>query len=236
MSIFEIVLDGPGKNALSTAMMDSILARLDEAGDRTVLLSGKGDAFCAGLNLKELASLDADGMRRFVDKVEALMERLFHHPAPTVASVGGHAIAGGCILALCCDYRVMTDAGGARVGVNEVALGLVLPPKIFRIVRARVAPRSLHEVALRGALHAPSDGLRLGLVDELAQDAHAVAMERARELDALPRPAYVETKRLLRADVTEVPREAYELELRRSLPAWTDPALKARLLARLEKK
>src|SRR5512136_314369 len=102
---FELELDGPGKNSLSTAMMESILRRLDEAGDAPLLVSGKGDAFSAGLNLKEVAALDAGGMERFVRLVDELMARLFDHPAPTVACVNGHAIAGGCVLLLGCDYR-----------------------------------------------------------------------------------------------------------------------------------
>ena len=151
----EIVLEGPGKNALGTALMESVLARMDAAGGSALLFTGAGDVFSAGLNLKEIASLDAAGMGRFVRVVERLMQRIFDHPGPVVAALNGHAIAGGCVLALCADHRVCTDDARTRIGLNEVALGLVFPPKIARIVKDRVPPRSIHEVVLRGALVAP---------------------------------------------------------------------------------
>jgi enoyl-CoA hydratase len=230
----EIVLDGPGKGALSTAVMESILSRLDEARNRPVLFSGKDDAFCAGLNLKEVASLDRRGMHQFVHLVEQLMERVFEHKGPTVACVNGHAIAGGCVLALCCDYRVMTDAPGARIGVNEVALGLVYPPKTMRIVKHRVPPRSLHEVVLRAALYGPKDALRLGLVDEVVGDVRAVAQERMAELAALPPRAYSSSKRALHEGVTTVP--DHDAAIQAILPAWTDDSIKDRVRRQLEKK
>jgi enoyl-CoA hydratase/carnithine racemase len=230
---YDLVLDGPGKNALGTTMMESILSRLDEADGQPVMFSGAGDALSAGLNLKEIATLDATGMARFVDLVETLMARIFEHPAPTVACVNGHAIAGGCVVTLCCDHRVMTSDAKARIGLNEVALGLVFPPKIFRIVSHRVPPRSVYEVMLRGALHGPTDALRLGLVDEIAPDARAVAEARVRELGLLPREAYSGAKRMLHAGVLTFDEGAYAAALRETLPAWTSDDIKKRVLAHL---
>ncbi len=232
-AFYDLVLDGPGKNALGTSMMESILGRLEEAGGDAVMFSGKGDAFSAGLNLKEIASLDAPGMARFVELVERLMDRIFNHPAPTVACVNGHAIAGGCVITLCCDHRVMTTDARARMGLNEVALGLVFPPKIFRITAHRVPPRSAHDVVLGGALHTPSDALRLGLVDELADDTRAVAEMRVRELAAHPRHAYAAAKSMLRDAVTAFDEREYAAALRATLPAWTSAEIKQRVLSQL---
>jgi enoyl-CoA hydratase len=232
----EIVLEGFGKNALGTALMESVLARMDAAKDAALLFTGAGDTFSAGLNLKEIASLDAAGMGRFVRVVERLMQRIFDHPAPVVAGINGHAIAGGCVIALCCDHRVMTDDARARIGLNEVALGLVFPPKIARIVRDRVPPRSIHEVVLRGALVAPGDAVRLGLADEVSPDAVSVARERARELAALPRHAYAAAKRMLREGVTTFDEASYEAALDAALPAWTGDAIKQRIAAHLGKR
>ena len=234
-AFYELVLDGPGKNSLGTKMMDSILARLDEAAGDPVRFSGAGDVLSAGLDLKEIASLDAAGMARFVALVEELMARIFDYASPTVACVNGHAIAGGCVITLCCDHRVMTSDERARIGLNEVALGLVFPPKIFRIVQHRVPPRALHEVVLRAALHAPKDALRLGLVDELAEDARATSEARILELAALSRSAYSATKRSLRAGVTTFSKTDYDAAIAATLPAWTSDDIKQRVMARLKK-
>ncbi len=233
MTFTELLLDGPGKNSLGTPMMESILARLVEARGAPILFVGANDCFSAGLNLKEIASLDAAGMAKFVELVERLMATIYDYPAPTVACINGHAIAGGCVIALCCDHRIMTSDARARTGLNEVALGLVFPPKIMRIVEDRVPPRSRHEVVLRGALYAPVDALRLGLADELADDVRATAKARIEELAALPRVAYTAAKRALRKDVTAFSDADYAAALRATLPAWTSDDIKARVLAQL---
>jgi len=230
-----ITLDGPGKNSLSTPMMQSVIDRIEAAKDRPLLLVGNGDAFCAGLNLKEVATLDGNSMGAFVVLVERMMAMLFDHPAPTVACVNGHAIAGGCILELACDHRVSTDSPSVRIGVNELALGLVFPPKIMRIVKHRVPPRSLHEVVLRSRLVSPQDALRMGMVDELAADPRAVAEERVRELASLPRDAYVAAKRSLREGITTFDPKAYEAELAAVLPGWTGPRVKELVMKQLSK-
>ena len=175
------------KNALGTEMLDHIDAELARAGGAPVLLTGGGDAFSAGLDLREVASLDAPGMKRFLDKLEGVCARLFDYPGPTVAAVNGHAIAGGCVLTICCDLRVCTSSPRARIGLNEVALGLRFPPGIAAIVRARVPPRSVAEVVLGAGLHAPEDARRLGLVDELADDVAGVAARAPRHARRAPR-------------------------------------------------
>src|SRR5436190_21503186 len=128
--MFEITMEGPAKNALGTAMMTFLLDQLREAAGRPVLLSGSGDAFSAGLSLKEVASLDAEGMLGFLGLLERCMSALYLYPGPTVALVNGHAIAGGCVLTLCCDYRISTSSPRTRIGLNEVALGVRFPPRI----------------------------------------------------------------------------------------------------------
>src|SRR5262245_65510790 len=171
--MIEIVLDGPGKNALSTTLMEALRERIRAAGGAPVLLTGAGDAFSAGLDLKHVVSLDQPGMARFLALLEDLVATLFAHPGPTVAAVNGHAIAGGCVLALCCDHRVITAEPRVRIGLNEVALGVPFPPRTLAAVLHRIPPRSRDEVLLGAELHPPDAALRLGLVDEIAADALA---------------------------------------------------------------
>ena len=100
-----------------------------------MFLTGDGDAFSAGLNLKEVAALDERGMARFLETLERMVTALYEYPGPVVAWVNGHAIAGGCVVALACDHRLMTSAPRARIGLNEVPLGLRFPPRTWRLVR-----------------------------------------------------------------------------------------------------
>ncbi len=229
--MYTLSLDGPGKNSLSTAMMESIISRLREANGDPVLLAGAGDAFSAGLDLKEVAGLDRAGAERFLGTLERMAEALFNHPAPVVACINGHAIAGGCVIAQCADHRVLADRPTLRMGLNEVALGVQFPPVIFAIVRHRVPPRALERVVLEAALYDPPTALALGLADEIAADVQATARARLETLAGHPREAYVATKRALRAGVTDVSAEALRRFREELVPSWITPAVKARVTA-----
>jgi enoyl-CoA hydratase len=123
----DVVLQGPGKNALGTPVMEQLLSDLKAAKGEPVLLTGAGDTFCAGLNLKEIGGLDAGGMESFLELFDRVVVALLSHDAPVVACVNGHAIAGGCVLMLACDLRVATASPAARLGLNEAALAAPRP-------------------------------------------------------------------------------------------------------------
>ena len=228
-----VTLDGPGKNALSSAMMDFVLESVEAAGGAPLLLTGAGDAFSAGLDLKEVAALDAAGMERLLGRLETMVEALYTYPGPTVAAVNGHAIAGGCVLALCCDWRVGARDPRIKVGLNEVALGLRFPPRTLRMVRARIPPRHLREVILGAALVPPEEAVRIGLLDEVAGDCLLRAREVLEALARHPREAYAAAKADLFGAVIEVGPEETRRFLEEVLPVWTSEALKSRIRAAL---
>lgn len=232
-AMVEIVMDGPGKNALGTKMMGLLRSELEAAGGAPVLLTGAGDAFCSGLNLKEVASLDDAGMAGFLDTLEATCAALFDYPGPTVAAVNGHAIAGGAVLALCCDVRLACERDRARIGLNEVAIGLRFPPGILRIVRHRLPARHLAEVLLGAGLHAPADAARLGLVDGVEADVLGAARARLSALAAHPPSAYAATKADLGRGVTLVGETERKRFVEEVLPVWTSQATKDRVRAAL---
>lgn len=232
-----LTLDFPGKNALGTASMQSILARLDEAGGRPLLITGSGGAFSAGLDLREVARLDGDEMRRFLELLERCMTALYLYPGPTVALVNGHAIAGGCVLTLACDHRVMVDDPKLRIGLNEVALGVRFPPRIMALVKARVPHRHHAEVVLGAGVHDAHAALRLGLVDEVSADAATVAGERIGALALHPADGYALAKRDLRGTEEELCAPARHAQLLDELvPTWTSREVKARVTAVLDRK
>jgi enoyl-CoA hydratase len=230
--MIELTLDAPGKNALSTPLMTWILDRLAEAGGEPILLSGAGDTFSAGLNLREVASLDLAGMRAFLQTLERMVEALYSYPGPLVGWINGHAIAGGCVLALACDCRLMTNDPRARMGLNEVPLGLRFPPKTWRMIERRVPAHSIDRVVLEGGLYPPETALRLGLVDELVAD-EAAAKAIAHRIADAPRAAYVAAKRALRKGALALGPGEAEAFVDEVVPTWVTPELKARLAARL---
>ena len=227
-----IRLEGPGKNSLSTDLMERTLSAVREAGDAPVFLTGAGDVFSAGLNLKEIVALDEQGLGKFLGVLEDLVQALYEHPGPTVAFVNGHAIAGGCVMALCCDVRVMTPREGARIGLNEVAIGLRFPPRTAKMCMNRVSGPSLSRVLLEAALYPASEALALGLIDVIGDEAEALA--RLEKLAAHPRDAYAAAKRTLRASLA-VPEAEQRRFVTDVVPKWAAPELKERLTALLKK-
>ena len=230
-------MSGPAKNALGTEMFTWLLERFDAAGGAPVLLTGSGDAFSAGLNLKEVVSLDAAGMERYLRLLERCMSAIYQYPGPTVALVNGHAIAGGCVLTQACDYRVTTSEPRVRIGLNEVALGVRFPPRVLQIVRDRVPRASQVPVLLGAELFAPERALAHGLVDEVSAEAGSVARARLAALAAHPADAYAATKRALRGSVDAdlAPDDALSAWLVESVPAWTSEAVKQKVMRVLKR-
>jgi enoyl-CoA hydratase len=230
----EIVLNGPGKNCLSLSMMEFLITGLREANGGPVLLTGAGDAFSAGLDLKEVASLDAGGLERYLRKLETMVDALYRHEGPVVAAVNGHAIAGGCMLLLCCDFKIAARNPKLKIGLNELALGVRFPPVTLAVVKDRVPAQHHNKVILGAGLFDPIESLRLGLVDELADDPLRVAKDRLATLAGYSAGTFAATKAALlapRRDPAAVEREFLDM-----LPAWNNPETHARIVAVLKPK
>jgi enoyl-CoA hydratase len=209
----------------------------DEAtsSERALVLTGTGGTFSAGVDLARLLAGGADYTATFLAALGETFEALFTLPKPVVAAVNGHAIAGGCILALACDVVVMADGRG-RIGVPELSVGVPFPPLALEILRARLAPTVLQRAALRGEAFTAPEALALGFVDALVapEELEARAIETALVLASVPTVSYALTKRLLREPSLESVRRqdaAFCSEVR---TAWGSPEVHSAIRRRLE--
>jgi len=228
--MYEIRMDHPGKNALSTALLEHLERELQRADGQPVLLTGTGDAFSAGVDLKEIAALDKAGIERFLTKLEAVATKLFLHAAPTVALVNGHAIAGGCILAQACDWRLGIASERARMGLNELAIGASIPPACLRIVRHRLPPENVERVVFGAKLVSIEEALRLGLLDEIVQeDAMNTALTRLQAYTAHPRATYTLVKLALRGPAVRTTLEEQHRLREQEVPIWASTDMKQRI-------
>lgn len=197
----EFVLRGRGPNTMTLSSLKEFKQFLGDNPDQPLLITGEGRAFSAGLDIDALIR---DDPRQVSDTIEALAAALFLHPAPTVAAVNGHAIAGGCALLQACDLRIARADPAIKIGMPGVALGINYPPKLASILRYRIPANSLDRVLLEADNHSPQQALQLGLLDQLADDEMSVARERLAHLSGHPRAAYAEAKRVLRAQALHV--------------------------------
>ena len=222
-----LTLDRPPANAEDESLLGDLIAALDAAraddGVRAVVLTGAGAFFSGGFDLAAPRRTD-DAARRLRDLFRDAHLRLLTLPKPTVAMVNGHAIAGGLVLALACDYRLGLDAS-YRVGLNEVAIGASFPRVAFEIVRLRLPHARASELLLGAALYPASQAVRLGLVDELlpADSFTGTVLRRAARLGAFPREAYAHTKAALLAETVARVTAETPAEAETGAAVWTMP-------------
>jgi enoyl-CoA hydratase len=200
-------VDRPPANALDPELLGEVRAAAEDlmaSGPGAVVLTGRERFFSAGVDLKLVPTLDADGQRTMVDGVNRMAAAWYSFPRPVVCAVNGHAIAGGMIIALCGDYRVGCTQG--KLGLTELRAGVPYPAVPLAIARAELSPRAARVLALRAHLVDPDEALALGLVDELTapEDVLERALVVAGEMAELPAKAYWDTKRELRAETIEL--------------------------------
>lgn len=224
-------LENGKANAISPSFIDKLEGLLGQIGDaRAAVLVGQGSAFSAGLDLPSLVDLDRATMWTFILRFDAVMMRIFELPIPLVAAVNGHAVAGGCVLALQADVRIGADRE-ARIGLNEVQLGIGLPAAVSETLRWQVPGSSLAAIALEGRLFSPREALQLGLLHEVVPEAELLdrALQRAAALAALPPAGVRMVKQSLRRPAGVAVRAQESAEADRWLDTWFAPESQARL-------
>ena len=210
--------EGKG-NSIGPAFLHELNAKLGQLGDAGALvIVGGGSFFSVGLDLPALLALDRPAMTSFMESFSATMLRVFELPLPVVAAVNGHAIAGGCVLALQADHRIMADVGAARIGLNEVKIGLGLPPLVIETLRSQVPAESLGPIALEANLYDAKGAVAIGLVDEAvpAAELEGRAVAKAGALAGLNRGAFRSVKAALRRPTVE----AIRAENAREAGSW----------------
>ncbi|KXX55879.1 enoyl-CoA hydratase/isomerase family protein [Rhodococcus sp. LB1] len=158
-------------NALTDAITGS---------DRALIITGTGSTYSAGVDLRRILHGSPVYTEALLTSLSRMYQALFDHPRPTLAAINGHAIAGGCVLALACDQRLMS---GGLIGLSELAVGVPFPTSALEIVRHAIGSRA--GVMLLGARNVdPQRAYQLGLVDELTTPESLLprAMELAAEL------------------------------------------------------
>jgi len=165
-------LDKARGNAIDEPFTQDLLnATREVAGDAEVhgvlLASAHPKLFCPGLDLVTLWEYDRTAMERFIALFGEATRALFGLRKPLVAALAGHAVAGGCVLALCADHRILRR--GSQIGLNEVRVGLPLPWPVAILLKASVPPASLSRVALLGQNFADEEARAIGLVHEVLE-------------------------------------------------------------------
>ena len=235
----ELRLSRPPANALSPELIAALgeaVAGAPKAGARSLVLSGSPNMFSGGLDVPVLLPLGRPAIRDTWEAFYRLMLGLAASPVPVAAAITGHSPAGGAVLSLFCDYRVMTE-GAFKIGLNEVAVGIPLPDAIYDALVRVVGPRQAERLSVTGAMIPPEEALRIGFVDEVAPPEEVVprAVAWCQGLLALPPAAMAKTRQHARADLVRIVEDGLAGHLEALVEMWFSEETQKTLAAVVER-
>lgn len=208
--ILELRLNRPPVNAIDPTLQGDLLQAVEkihanQEDIKALVISGSPGIFSAGLDVPALLKFDREQMRGFWNDFLALWQALATLPVPVAVALTGHSPAGGTVLSLFCDYRVLAE-GDFKVGLNEVQVGLVAPRPIVKALQRLVGIREAERHLVAGDLITPAEALAIGLVDATAPPDQVVehALEWCRKHLQLPAHAMLASRELARADLHQV--------------------------------
>ncbi|MBK1440581.1 enoyl-CoA hydratase/isomerase family protein [Parapedobacter sp. ISTM3] len=230
--VSHVYLDSGKSNAINQQMLEElketiVTAQVDPAIEG-LILHGKSGFFSAGLDLIALYAYNEEEVRRFWHTFMDFVRTFVAFDKPAVAAISGHSPAGGCVLAICCDYRVMAD-GDYIIGLNEVPVGIIVPASIFQLYGFWLGEAAAYRYLLEGKLFKPQEALQAGLVDEVV-DARSIRTAAGRQLakyTQYERNTWRRSKRNMRQSVIDAFEADQEDTIEAILQQWWSPATRS---------
>ena len=233
-------------NPISHEMVKEIRAYLKEKiqdeSTRGVILHGNTDGyFSVGLDLKELYYFDEKQIANFWEDWDAMVHELATFPKPMIAAINGYSPAGGCVLAITCDYRIMAAGEKFLIGLNELAVGIVMPENLYQLAAFWMGRRRAYYNLFRGNLLSVEQAHQEGLIDEVVEMEEVLprAEKEMQRLLRSPDNLLINSKANMRKELWDRLDGIEEVDVKLKLKAWFDPKSRAvmqMVVQQLEKK
>jgi len=166
-----LALTSPPVNTLNAELLSSITNSVNEitkdGAKAAVLTSARPGVFSAGLDIMSMYGRSDDELREFWTNVQDMWLSLYTAPIPVIAAINGAAPAGGCLMAMSCDYRIMAQHPKFNIGLNETLLGIVAPTWFMDTMISTIGHRESERALQLGHLYSGEEALKVGLIDEL---------------------------------------------------------------------
>ncbi len=229
----ELQLARPPANALSPELLAELQSQIASApadGVGALVLSGAEGIFTGGLDVPLLLELDRKELVAALELFFGAMHALAASELPVAVAITGHSPAGGAVLALFCDWRVMAD-GPFVIGLNEVRVGLPMPMIVAEALSRVVGRRHAETLCQTGRLLTPQEALALGLVDHVVAMDQVVgaAVDWCRQLTELPPHALRGTRRTIRRDLVELVENSRSYDVEELATEWFRPEVQGPL-------
>jgi enoyl-CoA hydratase/carnithine racemase len=195
-------------NALNEPMVEEIIQSFESLETdnevRSIIITGSGKFFSFGFDVPEFLSYPKEDFIRYVEKFTNLYAYMFQFPKPIVAALNGHTIAGGCMLAIACDYRLMVS-GKAKISLNEITFGSSVFAGSAEMLKYCVGQRNAQSILYSGSMYSAEEALGLGLVDQVSSESGLAedSMNVAQTLAEKSSLAFKSIKNLLRNQIVE---------------------------------
>jgi Delta3-Delta2-enoyl-CoA isomerase len=200
---------GRGKvNALNETVIDEMADLFRELADdaevKAVILTGTGKFFTFGFDIPEFLSYPKESFIRYLTKFTDFTTYLFVYPKPVVAALNGHTIAGGCMIAIACDYRIMV-AGKAKIALNEINFNSSLFAGSIKMMKLLLGQKNAERAVYTGTMYSAEEAYRMGLIDQISSeiDVEAEARKIASQYAEKDGVAFKSIKKLLRGPIAE---------------------------------
>ncbi|CAJ0957493.1 unnamed protein product [Ranitomeya imitator] len=198
-------MKNPPVNSLSLDVLTEFSISLEkleiDRGCRGVILtSAFPKIFSAGLDITEMCGKSAEHYAAFWRAVQEMWLKLYGSNMVTIAAINGSSPAGGCLMAMCCDYRIMADNPKFAIGLNETQLGIVAPFWFKETMVNTVGNRVTEQSLQLGQMYPAPDALKIGLVDKLVTEekVQSTAVAAMSQWLAVPDHARQITKSIMR--------------------------------------
>ncbi|WP_027003852.1 enoyl-CoA hydratase/isomerase family protein [Hugenholtzia roseola] len=235
--VLHLQLNRGTSNPINSQMIADLKTAFEQAAQDEaiagVILKGKEKFFSSGLDLKEIYDFDAAQIKQFWLDFIQMVRVLAKFPKPFVVAVTGHSPAGGCVLSICADYRIMSE-GDFIIGLNEIPVGIVVPELIFDLYAFWIGNRLAYQYLLEGKLVAAADAKAIHLVDEVVPFAkmEAAAQEKMEDyLNFDPKTWQISKQNLRSQMIEKLEQTDLETVLAPMLAQWWSPRTRAILKA-----
>jgi len=206
--IARVALSRGKVNAINEKVVDELSTCFKQLADdstvQAIILTGEGKFFTFGFDIPEFLGYPKDDFIRYLTKFTDLYTYLFVYPKPVIAALNGHTVAGGCMLAISCDYRIMVPEK-AKIALNEINFGSSLFAGSVEIMKLLIGQRKAETAVYSGAMYSPEEALELGLIDRIVSpdELETEARKMAEEYASKDGAAFKSIKGLLRKTLAD---------------------------------
>ncbi len=188
---------------------------------RSIILTGSGKFFSFGFDIPELLSFSPEEFTRLLIQFTNLYTRIFLFKKPVIAALNGHTMAGGCMLASACDWKIMVS-GQSKIALNEINFGSSVFAGATEMLIYSVGLKNAEKILYSGSLFTADEALALGMIDQLetGENLFREAEKKARELGGKDPKAFHSIKNLLRKPIAERMKKREEESIKEVVEIW----------------